>query len=403
MRKNKISLDTLSYAFVLTIGLLVCLYILPKYKQPTFVFYAGTLLLSVLAIRVSEIVLSSNSSRILFGLGIFIFGIPHAFHNPTMSIDDYDYMQVFEWAGRYSIGEITQYFKESGQEKGYLLLNWIVNKLTGGDYYIFQVIRTYFTFFLWGYAIRKFTKETGGGALMILFIWSHIYFFVLNSGLIRIFMSIPMVLVSIYYILHEDIKKYFVSILLASVLHMSALIMLLLLPYLIFKNYFYKHWILFFVSSFFVVVASLLTMATYLIPLLGDRYEGYGEVNDLSVPAGAFTTLPIFIAIYYFYKNMSFESVLSKKRFIIGMLLVALSIVFSIVVSVVQVGRIIFYTYLGLMIVFPLIFQNTEKKFIGLVLKYLIIIYPLVYVMSTNMLNASKTQLFPFYSFIRFN
>ena len=233
---------------------------------------------------------------------------------------------------------------------------------------------------------------------MILFIWSHLYFFVLNSGLIRIFMSIPMVLVAIYYLLHEDKKKYLISISLASVLHMSALIMLLFLPYLIFKNYFYKHWIIFFVSSFFVVIISLLTMATYLVPLLGDRYEGYGEVSDMSMSIGAFTTLPIFIAIYYYYKNMYFESTLDKRQYIIGMLLVALSIVFAIVSSMVHVGRIIFYTYLGFMIVLPLIFRRREKGVIGFVLKYLLLIYPLVYVMTTNMLNASKTQLFPFHS-----
>ena len=137
MKKNKISF--FSYAFVLTIGLIFCWIILPEYKKTTFVFYVGTLLLSMAAVHASEVSANSRISKFFFWFGIFIFGIPQAFHNPTMSIDDYRYLQVFEWAGNYSFNEITLYFGESGQEKGYLLLNWILNKLTGGDYTVFRL------------------------------------------------------------------------------------------------------------------------------------------------------------------------------------------------------------------------------------------------------------------------
>ena len=343
-----------------------------------------------------------NNRSFLYWLGFFIFGFPMAFHTPDMSLDDSSYINMFDYANMFSLGEISKYFETSGVEKGYLLLTWVSNAIFNNDYELFQVFRTYLNFALWGYAIKLFTKDTGGGDLMMLFIWSHSYFFVLNSGLIRIFLALPLVLIAMYYVWINNWRGFLISLFVASLVHMSSLIMLIYVPFFIKPNLLYKHWIVFVASAIFIVGATLVTMAQYIVPLMGDRYQGYGEVDELNLSLEMFMTLPILVTAYFIYKRTTFISEQDKRNFIVGLTLASLAIVFSIVVSMVHVGRITFYSYMGFMILTPLIIKKPTDDSLESLLKFLWLIYPIVYVMGTNMLNTSKTQLFPYQTFISF-
>jgi len=177
---KSIAYNTSWYFIVLIVGLCVCYGLLPGYKQPTFIFYALTLVLSMMCVAQSERT-QGNNSFFLYWLGFFILGFPMAFHTPDMSLDDSSYMTMFEYANMFSLGEISKYFETSGIENGYMLLTWVSNAIFNNDYELFQVFRTYLNFALWGYAIRLFTKETGGGDLMMLFIWIKIYHQVIRS------------------------------------------------------------------------------------------------------------------------------------------------------------------------------------------------------------------------------
>lgn len=396
MFSNKGISEKYWYFFVLIAGLLLCVFSLPEYKRVTFVFYAAVLLLSMIFIYQSEHIRNPLGNKILFSAGLFVIGAPMAFHEPTLSIDDHNYILLFDNAGR--IDDLFVYLGSSDQEKGYLFLTWLSNKITGGNYLVFQIIRTYLTFSLWGLAIRKF-KKIGSGYIILLFIWSHFYFFVLNSGLYRIFMAIPLVYLSFYYLWTNEWKKLYLCLLFASLIHLSALIILLFVPFSINPKYFYKHWIMFLIITNFVVFVGLLSMAQYLVPILGDRYQGYGEVEEFGMSIGTFTTLPIIIAVFYLYKQHRYV-IEYRKLFILGLIILSLSIIFSLVSSMVHVGRINFYAYIGFCIVMPIIIQTNTKGVVEFFLKSMLIIYPLVYVMGTNMLNEAKTQLFPYVSFL---
>lgn len=398
---KSINTDTSWYFFVLIVGLCVCYGLLPGYKQPTFIFYALTLVLSMMCVAQSERTQGNNRS-FLYWSGFFIFGFPMAFHTPEMSLDDIAYMYKFDMASQYTIGDIDKYFETFGIEKGYLLLTWVSNAIFNNDYELFQVFRTYLNFALWGYAIRLFTKDTGGGDLMMLFIWSHSYFFVLNSGLIRIFLAMPLVLIAMYYVWINNWRGFLISLFVASLVHMSSLIMLIYVPFFIKPNSLYKHWIVFVASAIFIVGVALVTMAQYIVPLMGDRYQGYGEVDELNLSLEMFMTLPILVTAYFIYKRTTFISEQDKRKFIIGLTLVSLAIVFSIVVSMVHVGRITFYSYMGFMILTPLIIRKPTDDTLESLLKLLWMLYPLVYVMGTTMMNTAKIKLFPYQPFISF-
>ena len=347
--EKSIKTHTSWYFLVLIIGLCVCWSFLPEYKQPTFIFYALTLVLSMTCVALCERSHGKNR-QFLYWLGFFILGFPMAFHSPDMSLDDSSYIYMFEEATKYSFDELHKYFMTSGVERGYLLLTWVSNAVFFNDYELFQVFRTYLTFALWGYAIKLFTKNTGGGDLMALFIWSHSYFFVLNSGLVRIFLVMPLILIAMYYVWENKWQGFVASLIFASFIHMSSLIMLIYVPFFIKPNLLYKHWIVFVISAIFIVGSSLVLMAQYIVPLLGSRYEGYGEVDEFNLSSEMFMTLPILVAAFYIYRRTLFGTEQGKRKFIIGLTLTSLSIVFSIAVSMVHVGRITFYSYMGFMI-----------------------------------------------------
>lgn len=384
------------YIFILIVGLFFCYIALPMEKHPTFCFYAGILLLSMLFIYLSEITNKRLYSFILFWTGMAILGFPWAFRLPV-AIDDTRYVAEFYQAKDYSL---LEYLRYNAQEKGYLFLNWILYRLFNGNYYHFQVTIAYLTFIFWGLAFRNNKMQKGSGMFMVLILWGNFYFLILNSSLVRIFIAIPLVLLSIQYIWKNNWKKFVLMIFLAASMHLSSLVMLLFLLFLYKQNYFYKHWIIFVFLTFFIVLFALVIGANYFFSSLGEKYEGYTRTGNLSLSLGSFTTLPIWIACYLFYKEPATVSLEYKKRYIIGMILLSLSIVFSIVATVVHVGRIIFYAYLGLIIVISSIFQIRTRNVFDLLLKCLLVIYPLVYVMVASFLNEGQENLFPYKTFL---
>ena len=346
------------YTITLLVGLFFCYTALPVENHPTFLFYIGTLLLSMTFIYLSEVKEEKHNRFILFWLGIAILAIPMAFRLP-IAVDDHNYISLYNKAE--GLGYFA-YMKVSDQEKGFLTLMWINYKLFNGNYNYFIVFITYLTFIFWGIAFRQNVKLNGSGMYMALFLWSHFYFFILNSGLIRLFMAVPMVLIGIQYIWKDNWKRYVLWVAFASLFHISSLVMLLFLFFYYKREYFYKHWIGFVFLTMFIVLIGLILAATFLVPILGRRYQGYGEIDELNFNVGAFTSFPIWIACYYYYHSLTTVSVLYKRRYIIGMILLSLSIVFPIAATVVHVGRIIFYAYLGMLVVVSSIFQIKTRN-----------------------------------------
>ena len=384
------------YIFVLIVGLFFCYTALPTEKHSTFCFYTGILLLSMLFIYLSEVTNKKSTSIILFWLGMAILGFPWAFRLP-IAVDDSRYITLFNDSKYYSL---FGYLKYHQQEKGYLLLNWILYRATGANYQHFQVIVSYLSFVFWGLAFKTSKMQKGSGMFMALFLWSHFYFIILNASLVRLFLAIPIVLLSIRYIWKNNWKIFVLLIIFAASMHLSAFVMLLFLFFLYKQEYFYKHWILFVFLTFFLVLIGLIIGANYIFGSLGDKYHGYTRTGSLSISVGSFTTLPIWIACYIFYKKLTSVSIEYQKKYIIGMILLSLSIAFSIATTVVHVGRIIFYAYLGLIIVISSIFQIKTRNVFDLFLKCLLAIYPLVYVMVSAFLNNAQDNLFPYMTFL---
>lgn len=397
MIKN-VSLANIILLIISIIGVFICYGIIPYVNQSTFAIYAYSLIISLCLSVYYQWISSTGKHLFLFYLSVFVLGFLMALRAQT-GIDDAVYKEIFE---RVSDLSILEYFTTSGVEKGYLLVNYLLHHLTGGNYNITQAFISFGTFFLWGVAIKEQGVYNISIPVILLFIWSHYYFFVQSAGLVRIFIAIPIVWYALSFVWKGDWKKFVIWIGIASFFHLSSLIMLVFIAFFWKDGYFFRHWFLYLILCGIIIGFSFLAIAHFLVPLLGERYLQYAETKAFSFSLRSFDTFPILIiAVYYLHTRMNKVLLIERKRYIVAIVLISLSIVFSVMSSMVPLGRMMFYANLGILMVSSSILGSFRRKLEDVLLILLFVAYALVYVMHTTLLNPIQADtLFPYYSFL---
>ena len=360
----------------------------------TSLFYLINFILSLSCIILSYI---SKNGRNLYWIGFILFSLVLSCRD-QMGIDDHVYKNIFDNAYKLNL---SQYFTTSGTEKGYLTLNWILYHLTNGNYAIAQFLISTFSVLTWAVAIKKTGGDVVSSSIMLLFLWTHYYFFVLSAGLVRIFIAIPIILYSLNFIWKKNTSKFLFCVFIASLFHISSMMMLILLPFTIWDKFFFKHWVLYILIISIVVVGAFMFVASYLVPILGDRYEGYGNTGTLSIGLSSLDVLPILVISLVYHNRIKALSDIEHKRYTIGIILLSLSIVFSVAATLVPLGRLIFYANLGILITMSSIFKLRSISIKDLFIKSTIIVYALFYMFYTLWTNPLQNEtLFPYISFI---
>lgn len=396
--ERKITLENVFFSIFLFLALIFCSTFFTQEQYGTFCIYALLLYASCFLSFIGQKLFVENTSKKITYLSMLILGSAMAFRAQT-GIDDTVYEEIFRNVQGLSL---VEYFTNFGIEKGYLFANYILYYLTCGNYNIAQAIISFFTFLLWGYAILNQGIKNINLSIILLLLWSHYYFFMLSAGLVRIFIAIPLVWIALRFVWDKNLKRFIGGIILASLFHISALIMLIFIPFIIKSDYAFKYWKRFVLLLGIVICILFILIARILVPLLGGRYENYSEIQSLTFSFASFDILPIWIIAYFYFRKIKMTSELERKRYIIGMVLLSFSIIFSIASTIVPLGRVIFYSNIGLLIVMSSIFNLKGRQYRGIIFtKMLFIIYALVYVMYTTLLNnVQNTTLFPFKSFL---
>lgn len=377
---------------VYIIAVILCCCIVPNVQINTMIFYFIVLTGALFLITLSDLLKDNKISMSMFWFGLVIFGSIMAFRAQT-AIDDYNYSQMFVRARNTSF---FQYLIQGETEIGFNILLWILYRLTLGNYDIAQVIITYISFFAWGKAAKKY-KDYCSMPIFVLLIWTHYYFLVMAGGLMRIFIAIPIVLYAMSFISEGNYKKYTLWIIIAALFHISALIMLILLVLILKEEWFYNNWGIFIMILMIVLPIAFMFIAKVLVPILGNRYAGYGIISNFSISIGSFDTIPIFIIGLFYSKYVPIER---KKQFIVNMILIALSTIFSICSSFVPIGRVIYYANLGMVLLISEIFKLKPKKYYHVCIQIILIVYAFFYMMHTGILSESQvSNLFPYRHF----
>ena len=360
-------------------------------NRPTFVFYMVMLGASMFFSFLADNVENNKTCRVFLFIAIIILGYVFAFRAQT-GTDDRTYKALFN---SISGNSFFTFLNSSGIEKGYLVLNYILHYITGGDYNLAQVIISYITFAIWGIAIYR-CKGFCDYSVMVLFCWALYYPIIMGAGLVRIFVSIPIVLCGVTFLFENKYNKFVICIVIAALFHLSSFIVLLLLLTRINERYVYKNWLVIIMVIIFLMPIILIIIARYVIPFLGIRYYHYLNTSGLSLNLSQFDVLPIIIlGASYRYKIDTDNT----NRYTIGLILASLSIVFSISSSVVNIGRTIFFGNLGNLLVCSAICKTKANKWYEFAVIFVVIAYGFVYMMYAGYLQQINfPNLFPYRS-----
>lgn len=381
------------WLFITTLILCVAIFafFIPTANLSTYLLYVSFLLLSEFFVFLSDLSNHKLASLFFFTLGIVIFGSLMAFRNKT-GIDDRTYELIFTHIQN---NDLSHSLISSNIEKGYILLNYITSFLGITNYCHVITITSYISFLFWGIALWRFRKKCNL-TVMVLLLWSNFYFFVMYAGLVRIFISLPIALIAYDLVSQRKIKSFLIMVILGSLFHRSAFILLILTP--LFKDSVVYHWKSFTATLFILMPIVFFFVAKVIVPFLGARYSSYGIIGAFNISIGKFDILPLWIIAAYFFQFVDSES---KKTYTLGIIALSLSMFFSIWSSLVNLGRLIFYANLGILIIASCIFK---QKPVGIIEKFtpcIFVVYSFVYVMHTTFLNPLCTNyLFPYRSYL---
>ncbi|WP_024858898.1 EpsG family protein [Ruminococcus albus] len=326
------------------------------------------------------------SNRIVSGffwlISTFLISYVFCFRNQT-GIDDITYKLYFEKAANSSLQEFLSY---SEMEIGYKISNYIIFHLSNGNYNVCQFIFSFIPILLFQITFWKKRNELEL-SVALLYFYMTLYYFIMSAGLVRIFFSVSIIFFGLKYILKNDMKRYIACVLIASLFHYSSLVMFSLLLLLINDGFFYRHIKLLSVILLVIIPIILVIVSKYLAPTLGVRYEGYAlAVNKSTNSLFSFVDkLPFLIIGIFYIPVIQEEDTQTKKEYRLYLVLILLTISVSIGSMWTDLGRIVYYTNCGIILLMSFILKNKiiRNGNDGRILSIVVTIIPYVFLMHT--------------------
>ena len=363
--------------------------LMPEELYVTYCCYSAIFLISLTLLELSLF----GNLKSLYWLSFIMLGTIMAFRN-HMGIDDPQYRYHFLRATNM---ELVQYLSSSNLEKGFLLLQYLLNKLFLSTYFQYQIVITFLSFFFWGVLIDKI-REFCEPSVCFCFLWTNWYFLIMYAGLMRIFLAIPIALLSIYYFVNGKYKLYVLFLFLAGSIHSSALFLLLLLIFK-YSTKCYAYWQHLCFMTILAMPLLFVLVVKLIVPLLGSRHSSL-QLGAFSFSLDSFEFLPLLCLAGYCRKCIEEELIL--KFYTIGLFLLACTIGLSFAKSIVpELGRLVYYSNFGIVIVAAVLFRQQQKSLnptVSLVVLSLIL-FGFFYIVHTAFLNPSAIpHLFPYHS-----
>jgi hypothetical protein len=377
----------ITYLYVILWG--ISLFLLPQAHRGTGLFYitviTSAVVFAFLAQRSKSLIMFNFNLFISFLILFFILG----FRNIS-GIDDPNYSRIFYEVN--TIGWVEE-FKISTMEPGYLILNRVVGLFTN-EYIYMQILTSFIPLSIFYASFKKY-KNFIDIAFAVFLLATTIYFQILSTALVRMFIAVSIIFRALYYIPFKDTKKFIFHVFIASIFHYSALFMSILIYFTIDNKKLGKKAKRFVVVAFLLTPVIFITISSYLVPLLGARYSGYGTIGSFIPSIWDFSTIPLLLVLLYFYRK---KEGITHGYFLVGMSLLTMTSVLSIYGNLVSFGRLIFYTNCSLFLVAPIVGQSIKGSNVKRILFYAIVIaYCIFYLYRTQfLLEHHIPNLFPY-------
>lgn len=374
------------YVYIIS-AIIVCV-ALPVEHLSTALYYIAVILIAVMFAGLAQNSKTSFFFNLYLFLSFLVLFFTYGFRDFS-AIDDGAYIRIFN--NVLEVGWI-EYFFNSTMEPGYLIINQIVGFITS-DYLYMQLITSLIPLSLFYIGFKKY-RNIISLPMAVFFLCTMLYFQMLSVALVRMFIGISIVFVAFDYVPKREPIKYVFSILLASMFHYSAFFLMFLTYFTINKENLSKkvtrtYLFLFFSSPFIFMI-----IATYLVPWLGKRYSNYSIVEGINISLSTFTTIPPLILLLLFYQKFEGKDQLYFKLFTI---VYAVSIIISLFGSMVNLGRLIFYSYAAFILGVSMVGKLLEKDSKKLLFTGIMIPYGFLYVYVTQLtLDHHIPYLFPY-------
>lgn len=217
-----------------------------------------------------------------------------------------------------------------------------------------------------------FCKRTGHPQLAF---WIFIFFFWLDSfGIIRQAAAMGIILIAFQALFERNFKRYLLFCILASLFHMTALVMLPI--YFVYHHCSWKTMLLIMIISLIflkAIFAVLIENELYVNYLLGDiEYEGGALIRFFYIGLGV-------LMLYLSYVNNTLDSL--KEKFVV----LIPSFFFPFMLGGSIGGRLSLYFYMLFIYLIPVVLSHSSKK-IRMVVMSLLCLYffMLLYVSAQN-------------------
>jgi hypothetical protein len=324
---------------------------------------------------------AKNESRSIFWLILSICSISYlfCFRNQT-GIDDMTYLKYFYRASNISL---VEYMGLSNLEMGYKTINYLIYYITDGNYNTCQFFFAFTPICLIMLALWK-KREYIDLALAVLYFYMILYYYIMNAGLVRIFFAVGVVFYSLDYLMQNEIRKYIVCVVIASLFHVSALFMLSLLIVCIRKNYYIYNLKYLSVILIIMIPVAFYFVSKYAPSVLGeDRYGSYAEMESNRSIFDMADRLPfIFIALYFLRYITNAE-----KEYRLYIVLMILTIAINISSIWMTLGRCVYYTNTGIMLCMSFLMKHESIRRDNIVVSVLVAI-PFIYMMHSIFNNS---------------
>ena len=376
---------------------IICVYLLcaviavlslPAKTHNTMIFYMIAMSLSVLFAYFAQ---PKDNARlrafpllISFLILFFVLGF-----RDLSGVDDHSYLSIFNQVREKGV---IKYFLQSTMEPGYLLLNWITGKISG-DYRLTQIVCTFIPVFLFYKSFARY-RTVISIPLAVLLLCSTLYFQMLAISLVRMFIGVSIVFYAIGYIWTLKPLKYMTAIIIATLFHYSAIIMLPFVFLAYSKEYISLHWKKACVIAVVLIPAVVLFVVRFWVPLMGARYAIYEEISEMSLGFSFANKVILFICAVVFIKKIPQDF---KNHYLLGAVLLFLTSSISLFSGGI-IGRCIYYGNLGLLISFPLLYRHSTNQSLRFYVAVGVIVYAFWYAYATQWSNniMHMDHLFPY-------
>lgn len=255
-------------------------------------------------------------------------------------------------------------------EPAWVLLNWLFRHI---GFFAMNAVLALFSCAIYYRFITKYLSPEYYWLAIFLYIF-HPGFLLLHSTAMRQAPAIMLFVFSFDYLYNKDAFRYFLCILLASLFHYSAIILLPLYLLVFFNRKIGLLHIVIFISIFvslFIFGSNLSPYVKLVITNFSEKYDAYQNPGVVSSGLGFFYYSVLFIMTLYFERMQNREVALVFKIAIISFLMIPLPLIID------MTGRLLMYFTPATIIVYPFIRASLKKPISKIIFSIIIVVITL--------------------------